>query len=202
VLLARSGALGALASGDREDLHGWLAGLGPLAPAASIGLNVVQAVIAPLPGFVIPYVDGAAFGTWAGALITWVGGLCGAMACFALARTAVRPLASRWCSRSRRLEVAAARLERSGGVATLLARLLPGSPFDLVSYLAGLSGMRPWPFLWGTAAGSAPKALAYAWMGSSLGIPLWLGLALTPLAGLAWLAAAALMRPRPRPAPQ
>jgi uncharacterized membrane protein YdjX (TVP38/TMEM64 family) len=184
----------ALANGDREALRGWLQDLGPLAPVASLAVNVVQAVVAPIPGFVIPYINGAVFGMWPGALLTWIGGMAGAMACFGLARTAARPLAARLCHGSKGLGGAGARLERHSGVAVLAVRLLPGSPFDLVSYLCGLIGMRAWPFLWGTAVGSAPHALAYAYLGSAFEVPIWAGLALTPVLGLAYLAAVATAR--------
>jgi len=184
----------ALADGDRESVRHWLAGLGALAPLASIALNVAQAVIAPIPGFIVPYVDGAIFGVWSGALITWIGGVAGAMACFGLSRSIARRHVARWCGRSRHLEAVSTRLERHGGLATMLIRLLPGSPFDLVSYASGLTGIRTWAFLWGTAAGSAPHALAYAWLGSSLRVPIWVGLAVTPLVGLVYLAAVASAR--------
>jgi uncharacterized membrane protein YdjX (TVP38/TMEM64 family) len=187
-------ALRALAHGDRQTLRHWLDNLGALAPLASVGLNVAQAVVAPIPGFIVPYVNGATFGMWPGALVTWIGGIAGAMACFGLSRTVARRLATRYCRRSRRLEAASRRLERHGGLATFLIRLLPGSPFDFVSYLAGLTRIRPWSFLWGTALGSAPHAMAYAWLGSSLDVPIWIGVALTPVLGLAYVAAVATAR--------
>src|SRR5205085_12175253 len=52
----------ALATGEREPIRAWLDSLGPLGPLAWIGLAVTQAVIAPLPGFVIPYLNGVTFG--------------------------------------------------------------------------------------------------------------------------------------------
>src|SRR5438067_11455186 len=78
----------AFASGEREPIRAWLDSLGALAPLASLALAVTQAVIAPLPGFVIPYLNGVTFGIWPGALLTWVGGMLGAAACFGLSRTA------------------------------------------------------------------------------------------------------------------
>src|SRR5437764_15265528 len=59
----------ALATGEREPLRAWLDSLGPLAPLASIALAVSQAVVAPLPGFVVPYLNGVTFGIWPGALL-------------------------------------------------------------------------------------------------------------------------------------
>jgi uncharacterized membrane protein YdjX (TVP38/TMEM64 family) len=188
------GGFVAMASGDRETLRQTVAGFGVMAPAVSILLNVFQAVVSPIPGFVIPYVDGAVFGVWLGTLVTWVGGLVAASTCFWIARTFGGGFAERMCGRSRVVEAANRRVERHGLAAVVGVRLVPGLPFDLLSYLAGLTRMRFWPFLLGTAVGSAPHAFLFAFMGSTLNVPLWLGLLMTPLVGLAISAAVGLRR--------
>lgn len=184
----------AMAKGDRETMRETVAGFGIMAPAVSVLLNVVQAVVAPIPGFVIPYVDGAVFGVWLGTLVTWVGGLVAASTCFWIARTFGRGFAERMCGRSRVVEAANRKVEHHGLAAVIGVRLVPGLPFDLLSYLAGLTRMRFWPFLLGTAVGSAPHAFLFALMGSSLNIPLWLGLLMTPLVGLVISAVVGLRR--------
>jgi uncharacterized membrane protein YdjX (TVP38/TMEM64 family) len=195
----------AFAAGEREPLRAWLDGLGPLAPLASIGLSVTQAVIAPLPGFIIPYLNGVTFGIWPGALLTWIGCMLGAAACFGLSRTAARPLAAWICERcrpaDRAREQVERRMERHGGVTILVLRLIPGAPGDFISYFAGLTGLRWRPFLWGTALGSVPNAIAYSAVGAELALPLWAGIAIGPIVGAAWMAAARLVRRLRRPAP-
>ena len=42
---------------DQERIHAWLAELGPLAPVVSVGLNVAQVVLAPVPGQVIGFAN-------------------------------------------------------------------------------------------------------------------------------------------------
>ncbi len=172
-------------SGDREEIRASLAGLGAAAPFASIGLNVLQGVIAPIPGFVVPFINGMVFGTWAGMLITWIGGIAAASACFGISRTIGRGIAERLCRRSAAMERANQVLERHGLGAIILARSLPGMPFDAFSYLGGLSRVSYRTFALGTAVGSAPHALAYSLLGSHLSVPLWMGLAVTPLVGVA-----------------
>jgi uncharacterized membrane protein YdjX (TVP38/TMEM64 family) len=195
----------ALATGEREPIRAWLVALGPLAPLASLLLAVTQAVIAPLPGFVVPYLNGVTFGIWPGALLTWVGGVLGAAACFGLSRSAARPLAAWICERSRPADRAREqierRMDRHGGVAILVARLIPGAPGDFISYFAGLTGLRWAPFLWGTALGGVPNAIAYSAVGAELAIPMWVGIAIGPLVGVAWVGCVRLGRRRRRPAP-
>lgn len=176
--------LTALVGGDRESVRAALLGLGPLAPIASVVLNVVQAILAPVPGFVIPYINGIVFGTTWGAMLSWVGGVAAAAACFGLSRTVGRGFAERMCRGHATLDHANQVLERHGLGAVILARLLPGMPFDAFSYLGGLTRVRFVPFILGTAIGSAPHAYAYALMGEHLDIPVWLGVVLTSLVGV------------------
>lgn len=174
----------ALAGGDRETLREMLLGFGIFAPLASILINVAQAVVAPIPGFVVPFVNGAVFGTWWGMLITWIGGIAAASTCFWIARTFGRRLAERICNQSRFADSLNRKLERHSFVAIVLARIIPGVPFDFLSYFVGLTKVRFTPFVAATAVGSAPHALIYAFMGSSLHIPLWLGVLMTPALGI------------------
>ncbi len=179
-----SGAVALLTAGP-DDVRAALTELGPFAPFASIGLNVVQGVIAPIPGFVIPFVNGVVFGTFWGTIVTWVGGIAAAAACFAIARTVGRRFAERMCRRSRTLEAANRTLEKHGLPAIVIARLLPGMPFDAFSYMGGLTRLRFSTFVAGTAIGSLPHAVAYALVGAHLAVPLWVGLAVMPVVGLA-----------------
>lgn len=178
-----SSAVGLLTA-DPDQVRAALAGLGPFAPLASIGLNVLQGVIAPVPGFVIPFVNGVVFGTFWGTIVTWVGGVAAAAVCFTIARTVGRRFAERMCGRSRTLEAANRALEKHGLPAIVIARLLPGMPFDAFSYMGGLTRVRFSTFVLGTAIGSLPHAMVYSVVGAHLSVPLWVGLAVMPLIGL------------------
>ena len=57
---------------DTHTMRTVLSALGPLAPLASVALNVVQAVLAPVPAAALVYLNGAVFGLWAGALLNLV----------------------------------------------------------------------------------------------------------------------------------
>lgn len=178
------GTFTALAAGDKDTLRSMITSFGAFAPLASILLNVAQAVVAPVPGFVIPFVDGAVFGTWWGMLITWIGGVAGASSCFWIARTFGARFAERICSQFKIASELNHKLEQHAFAAIIMARLIPGVPFDFLSYFVGLTRVRFVPFVSATAIGSAPHAFLYAFMGSSLQIPLWLGVLMTPALGL------------------
>lgn len=176
----------ALAAGDRETVRDMLLSFGAFAPIASILLNVAQAVVAPVPGFVVPFVNGVVFGTWEGMLITWIGGIAAASTCFWISRKFGARFAERFCSESGFAKGLNDKLERHAFVAIIMARLVPGVPFDFLSYFVGLTRVPFRAFAMATAIGSAPHAFLYAYMGSSLEIPLWMGILMTPALGLAY----------------
>lgn len=82
-----------LSSGPR--LRVWVVGLGPWAPVGLILLNVVQIVIAPLPGQLFDVAGGYVFGPWWGTLYGLVGVFFGSACAASLARLFGRPLLSR-----------------------------------------------------------------------------------------------------------
>ena len=179
-------AFTAVAAGDKETLRSIILSFGAFAPIASILLNIAQAVVAPIPGFVVPFVNGAVFGTWEGILITWIGGVAAASTCFWIARTFGKNFAHKICSQFKVAETLNTKLERHAFPALIMARLVPGVPFDFLSYFVGLTRVRYTPFAVATAVGSAPHAYLYAFMGNSLEIPLWMGVLMTPALGLVY----------------
>ncbi len=58
--------------------------------------------------------------------------------------------------------------EKRGFYVILLSRLLPFISFDIISYMAGLSGIRPWAFILGTAFGMLPATIIYTFIGHEI----------------------------------
>jgi uncharacterized membrane protein YdjX (TVP38/TMEM64 family) len=85
---------------------------------------------------------------------------------FLLARAgAKRPYNALSGTRVKRLTNA---IDRRGFFAVLYARLIPGAPFGLVSYAAGITRIRLAAFALATALTAAPRAFAYAALGGNL----------------------------------
>lgn len=156
-------AMSILASGDGVAIGAYLRSYGMWAPIASLGLMVVQAVAAPVPAVLVVFANGLTFGVFWGGLLTIAGQTLAAVMCFwiarALGRGPVEALAGKFG-----LEAADAWFTRWGGRGILLLRLVPGISFDVISYAAGLTGMRFGPFLIATAVGVAPQAFLYAYL--------------------------------------
>jgi uncharacterized membrane protein YdjX (TVP38/TMEM64 family) len=146
------------------DLLGRTGSWGPL---LVIGLQVLQAVISPLPSWPITVAAGALYGPVQGTLFALLGGTAGAAINWVLARRWGRPWVARrlpapWLAKVDHLTPLHFLL------LSLLGRLIPVASFDLVAYLAGLSSLGLLPFLAVAAVGQAPALFTYAWLGADL----------------------------------
>lgn len=185
-----------------DALRAWLLGLGPWAPLASAAVMILQAVIAPLPAFVVTFANGLVFGWAWGAALSWSSAMVGAALCFWIARALGRPAVERVLGGAASLDAADRFFRRHGRPAILIARLLPFVPFDAVSYGAGLTSTGFWPFLVATGLGQLPATLLYSWLGesatSTAGYLLWIfAIVAILLVGGRWLAPRIRGRPTP-----
>jgi uncharacterized membrane protein YdjX (TVP38/TMEM64 family) len=150
---------------DVEAMRTWLGAGGPLRWLA-VALGVAVALLTPISRTAVSVLLGAVAGFPAGLALALAGGLLGGLAGFALSRALGREtvlrLAGRRIARVDRL------LGERGFLAVLGARLMPVAPFAVISYVAGLSGVRLRAYLLGTAVGLAPWSVLYVAIGASL----------------------------------
>lgn len=150
-----------------ETTEEYIAGYGLLAPLISALLMIFQSIIAPLPAFLITIANGALFGFWGGMLLSWSSAMLGAALCFYIARffgakhvakIVTRPVVSRTDEF----------IQEYGNFAILIARLLPYVPFDVVSYVAGLTRMQFLGFWVATGIGQLPATAVYTYLGNKI----------------------------------
>ena len=167
------------------DVRSWLEEGEPWRWPAVV-LGVALALLTPISRSALSVLVGAVAGFPGGLAVALAGGLIGGLAGFAL---------SRWLGREAVTRLAGARVARldrlvgeRGFAAVLAARIAPVAPFVLVSYAAGLSSVRPVPYLLGTAVGLVPWSVLYVGVGASVAaVGSWTSLAdvAAPLAVLA-----------------
>jgi uncharacterized membrane protein YdjX (TVP38/TMEM64 family) len=143
-----------------EQTGGW----GPL---LVVGLQVLQAVISPLPSWPVTVAAGAVYGPITGTLLSLLGGMIGAGINFYLARRVGqelvrRTLGEKWIERAAHLG------PLHFLVLSLFGRLIPIASFDVVAYLAGIGQISLPLFLGAALVGQAPAFFAYAFFGSDL----------------------------------
>jgi uncharacterized membrane protein YdjX (TVP38/TMEM64 family) len=157
-------ALGILGHGDIVGLRDYIVSFGLWAPVASCFLMVLQALVAPIPSFLITFANGLAFGVFWGWMLSLFGHLLAASVCFGISRALGRVPVEVLVGRTG-LESADRWFARWGVYAVFAGRLLPGVAFDAISYAAGLTNMRFRNFIAATALGIFPQTFLYAYLG-------------------------------------
>lgn len=155
-----------LVDGEPEALQAWLRGFGVWAPVVSGLLQIATSVFPPGPSFLLGIVNAMAFGPVLGGLLTFGTALVAAAVCFGLARLIGRPGVERLVSEEKLRKVDDF-MARRGMLAIFLGRIIPFINPDLVSYAAGVTGIRWLPFLVAMAAGSFPSTVFYSIIGAA-----------------------------------
>jgi uncharacterized membrane protein YdjX (TVP38/TMEM64 family) len=75
---------------DQEALESFMRGLGFWGPVAFFLLQVLQAIIAPIPGNLLTMAGGVLFGFWLGFLLSYAGNAVGSLIGFSIVRKAGR----------------------------------------------------------------------------------------------------------------
>ncbi len=125
---------------------------------------IFQALVAPLPAFVLTFANGLAFGTFWGGILSLSSATLAAPISFWLARAFGRGPVEALAGKAE-LESADRWFARWGVYAVLIARLVPILSFDVISLAAGLTRMGFWGFLAATAVGAAPATFVYSYLG-------------------------------------
>ena len=144
----------------------WIEASGPLIYLLAPLFTAVVALL-PLPAEVPAMINGMAFGPIWGSLVTWSGSMVGAQASFELARRYGRPLSARvvpasWLDRADRT------VSRAAWPVLLALRLMPTVAFTAINWAAGLTAVRRATFVWTTAVGIVPGAVAFTTGGAGL----------------------------------
>lgn len=136
-------------------------------PALYIISNALRPFVL-FPAMILGIAGGLAFGPLWGTIYLILGTVMGAALCFGAARVfggdRLRHSLPQWVP----LEELDNQAVNQGFRVVLLLRLAPLLPWDVVSFMAGLSKVRFWPYMTATIIGSVPGAIAFCFLGDSL----------------------------------
>jgi uncharacterized membrane protein YdjX (TVP38/TMEM64 family) len=140
----------------------------PLGAAAVPAFVAVSALLTCtlFPGPLLAAASGLLFGTALGTPVSIVSATLGAVLAFVIARFVARDSVD--AIAGRRLRAAQEWIEQRGFWAVLYGRIIPGLPYTLLNYVAGLTRVRLAAFAAATAVGVAPRSFAYTALGGSL----------------------------------
>jgi len=143
---------------DHHRLKGFISSFGPYSPIAYILLQVMQVVVAPIPGGAIEFLGGYLFGAKAGFLYSMIGLVLGSLLAFSLARIFEKVAVEKFVSEQTRNKFDYL-VEHQGAILSFILFLIPGFPKDALCYILGLTPMHWGIFLIISTVGRIPGTL-------------------------------------------
>lgn len=160
----RTGAVEALfAQINQDQISAWVDSSGYWGPLIIVGLMTAAVVASPIPSAPIAIAAGAAYGQIFGTLYVIAGAFLGAMIAFCLSRWLGRKTIRRWFGEG--VDKGLLGSQNALTAVVLLSRLMPFVSFDMISYAAGLSIIKPARFALATLLGVIPMAFLLAHLG-------------------------------------
>ena len=152
----------------REWFSGWVAGLGFKGVLVLFALQMLQIIVAVIPGGPMQLIAGAAYGTWGGLLILLAGCAAATAVVFFAVRKFGRPLIIRFFGGDVINTWGFLRDEKKTALVTFILFLIPGIPKDTLTYLAPLSRLSLLRFTLISVFARFPAMLSSAMMGDAV----------------------------------
>ncbi|WP_052339332.1 TVP38/TMEM64 family protein [Gorillibacterium massiliense] len=137
-------------------------------PAVFIGFQILQTVIAPIPGEVIQIAGGYIYGISIGTLYTTAGMLIGAASAFFITRFLARSFVEKLLSKSKSRWMTKIMNHERFTIILFIFFVIPGLPKDLFVYFAALTPIKPLKFFAILTIGRIPSIILSAGLGSTI----------------------------------
>jgi uncharacterized membrane protein YdjX (TVP38/TMEM64 family) len=131
---------------SRKKIVEFVNSFGPLSVVIFIGLQILQVIVAPIPGEVNGFIGGYLYGPFLGTIYSTIGLTVGSWLAFVLARWLGLPFVEKVIS-PQIISKYDHFMEHRGTLITFILFLIPGFPKDALSYIIGLSHMKMTTFL-------------------------------------------------------
>jgi uncharacterized membrane protein YdjX (TVP38/TMEM64 family) len=152
---------------DREQVRTFVLSYGSAAPLVFMGIQVLQVILAPIPGEVSGFIGGFVFGTARGFLYSSVALAAGSWINFTIGRLLGREAVKRLIP-PRQLVRFDAMLRHQGTVILFLLFVFPGFPKDFLCLFLGLSSLSHRVFLLIAGIGRMPGTFMLSLQGAAL----------------------------------
>jgi len=143
---------------DRHQLKRLISSFGAYSPLAYILLQIIQVIVAPIPGGAIEFLGGYLFGVRAGFIYSMIGLFLGSWMAFGLARIFEKVAVEKFVSEQTRKKFDYL-VEHEGVILSFVLFLIPGFPKDALCYILGLTPMHLGIFLTISTIGRIPGTL-------------------------------------------
>ncbi len=167
---------------NQARLQSWIAGLGFKGWILFFCLQMLQIIIAFIPGEPVQMMAGVLYGAWGGILTCLAGSVCASILVFIAVRKGGEQLVHKLFGKNKLEQFSFLRDSRRIELITLVLFLIPGMPKDLLTYLGGLTSIKMWKFISISNLARIPALAASTLLGSSasrgnMGLTLFISLA-------------------------
>lgn len=156
--------------GDPAAFRAWVDARGVWGRVLFVGLIVLQIVVAFIPDEPFELAAGYAFGTLWGTLLVWIGAIIGTTVVFLFVRKIGVKAVEVFFPREKINSMKYMRDEKKLNAAAFILFLIPGTPKDLLTYLAGLTKIRLLPWILLTSVARIPSIVTSTISGNALGV--------------------------------
>ncbi len=146
----------------------WMRNLGPFGPLALIGFYIA-ACLTFFPGVLLTLGAGILYGLFWGSIYVSIGATLEASAAFLLARWAARDWMQACLRRHPKFQAIDVAISREGWKIVGLMRLSPVTPFIVLNFLFGLTGVSFRDFFLATWIGITPAIVLFVYIGTIIG---------------------------------
>ncbi|MDI7259641.1 MAG: VTT domain-containing protein [Thermodesulfobacteriota bacterium] len=143
---------------DKHQLKAIISSFGPYSPLVYILIQILQVIIAPIPGGAIEFLGGYLFGVKAGFLYSMIGVVLGSWLAFILARAFEKVAVEKFVHIRTRKKFDYL-IGHEGVILSFVLFLIPGFPKDALCYILGLTPMHLGIFLVISTIGRIPGVL-------------------------------------------
>ncbi len=134
-----------------------------------LGMQILQVVIAAIPGEVIQLAGGYIYGTFYGTLISCLGILIGAIGAFCFSRLLGYKVLKKLLSEKSFQKFEFLMNTNKYELAMFILFLIPGFPKDILTYFAGITPIDPLRFFVISLVGRFPGIFASSYIGAHIG---------------------------------
>ena len=151
-----------------EQLKRWLSSLGVLGYLVMVTIQMAQIVIAFIPGEPVEVLAGVLYGGFGGLLVCLIGCVIASSGIFLLSKRFGAPFVERFFTQKKLEEYSFLRDSRKLEMTVFILFLIPGTPKDMLTYVAGTSPMRLFRFLVISTFARIPSIVSSTFIGASL----------------------------------
>ena len=153
----------------RDSIAARVESFGAFAPAAFIFLQMLQVIVALVPGEPVEIIGGVLFGAWFGFLLCLVGSFLASVCIYYAVKKFGKPFIDMFISEEKFKRFRFLHEKKRLEIVTFLLFLLPGTPKDALTYFVPLTKLEPKKFFFLSTLARVPSVISSTMMGASLG---------------------------------